>query len=461
MKLPYDDSKLMELLQPQELKNIFRNYELSKRISRTNDGNIATGADGISHQVFRRELDLRCALISKRAVNGSFLFYPFAEQVFDKGTSKRRKVEISSIRDILVQKALLSAIYDEVENLLRTNHFIDSAVCSHRKGKSAIDAVLQAHRYMKDGYYYVLCTDIVQFYRSIPCEPLTQLVRNSFGKDSLTSQLLVRLIATSSISYSGELLSPDNQAPGITGQKARPRRSGIAIGGILSGILSNLYLYDFDLWAANDLSRRYNLKYLRYVDNLLFLLKDDVAADVYKLVFEQLIKKGLTVHGSQKTSMLDVRHRNLEYVDFQISPSQIAIGKRNVEEFKQRIRNKIEKEPSLWIDETDPTERFRRFVGEVLKNILSRRVEKCRVCNGTVAAPKSWIKYYSVITEVEQLEDLDRWIRKSLGCHFYGYYGLRLKRRDFRRYGMVSILQEYYHIQRDKPCKCSRVKMVQ
>lgn len=56
--------------------------------------------------------------------------------------------------------------------------------------------------------------------------------------------------------------------------KREKREKGIPQGGILSGLLANIYLYDFDLWMIKTLNEKYDLKYIRYADDFLVLLKN-------------------------------------------------------------------------------------------------------------------------------------------------------------------------------------------
>ncbi|MDJ0737210.1 MAG: hypothetical protein QNJ47_24620 [Nostocaceae cyanobacterium] len=89
------------------------------------------GADGISYETFKRELDLRCKLISNRIQKGTYQFYPFRELDIKKPDGKKkmllvkspsggkkvssivtirsggkRILSIATIRDVLVQKIL-------------------------------------------------------------------------------------------------------------------------------------------------------------------------------------------------------------------------------------------------------------------------------------------------------------------------------------------------------------------
>lgn len=457
METTYTDETFQELLQPTQLEKIFYEYEKRRQAYSGYPNKFSMGTDSKSYTLFRRESNFHYPIISKQALSGDYQFQPFHRQMIKKNSVKHRVVGVASIQDTLVQKALGKAIYETVESLFSGQPVLDQAVCSHRKGRSAPYASLQIHHYLKAGYRYALRADIVQFYDSIPNEPLAELLRNLFGQDTLTSKMLIRYIATRYTSSTNEVRSPEqlralNQSD--VAENKNYQKSGIVVGGVLSGMLSNLYLYDFDLWVTSELLKRYNSKYIRYVDNLLFLSKEDVSNELIELVTQRLREKGLILHGAPKTKQIDVALENLEYLDFQFSPSHILVGSRNIEELKRKILNRIGVEPDLWQVISEPRQRFIRFIDKRLNVVLSGRFNICNTCGRMLPLSKSWIKYFSVITTTAQLHALDKWIRMSLSSHFYKNYGLRLKRRDFRDATLISLEQEYYRIQKYKPCRC-------
>src|SRR5690606_11346745 len=101
----------------------------------------------------------------------------------------------------------------------------------------------------------------------------------------------------------------------------KPRREkrscGIPQGGVLSGMLANLFLHDFDQWTIQTLSQQYDIRYVRYADDFVILARTpDILDDIQTVVDERLQSLGLTLNQS-KTCHLDVQEKPLEFVGFQ------------------------------------------------------------------------------------------------------------------------------------------------
>jgi retron-type reverse transcriptase len=274
------DQKLNEYFQPEQIQNAFRQYEEAKRDAFEESFiNIRMGADGISYSTFRNELDLRCKLISNRVLKGTYQFYPFREVNIPKPSGGKRVLSIATVRDVLVQKLLYEVLYDEIEAKFKKTSKLDSVSWAYRKQKSAQSAATLIHSYIKQGFQFAFDADIVKFFDEIPHSDLLLLIECSFGKDTCTTNLLRRFIKTGGIPYPyqdkyGKFRKPDIFHRYKPNKKTIYRDKGIPQGGVLSGMLANLYLHSFDCWIVDNLSQRFELRYVRYADDFVILLKN-------------------------------------------------------------------------------------------------------------------------------------------------------------------------------------------
>ncbi|MEJ1935178.1 hypothetical protein WDZ92_33705, partial [Nostoc sp. NIES-2111] len=69
---------------------------------------------------------------------------------------------------------------------------------------------------------------------------------------------------------------------------------------------------------------------------------------------------------------------------------------------------------------------------------------------------KSWMGFFAVITDIQQIRELDKLIRKEVSQHFYKKYKLRLKKSDFKKAGLITLEQEYYRLRKRKSCSCEK-----
>lgn len=132
------DDVIIEYFQPEKLKAAFEDYEKSKTdFFNPDEIKVQMGADGISYQTFKKELDLRCQLLSNRLLKGTYQFYTFREVKVPKPSGGTRCLSIATIRDVLVQKVLYEAIYNDIEKDFQATNQLDKVSCAYRKGKSA------------------------------------------------------------------------------------------------------------------------------------------------------------------------------------------------------------------------------------------------------------------------------------------------------------------------------------
>ncbi|MBV6627863.1 MAG: hypothetical protein KI793_33895 [Rivularia sp. (in: Bacteria)] len=459
------DERLTEYFQPEKIKDAFLTYEEQKKdfFQEQNEPKIQMGADGISYKTFKNELDLRCKFISKRLIKGTYQFYPFREVDIPKpsdGKSKRT-LSISTIRDALVQKLLYDAIYDEVEKDFKATRTLDKVSCAYRKGKSAPYAATQIHHYIKQGFKFALDADIVKFFDTIPHKRLISLVENKFGKDTLATKLLRCFIKTGGVPYTDKRRKYRDQSIFYYYKPNRQniyRNQGIPQGGVLSGMLANLYLHEFDCWILKDLSKKYSLRYVRYADDFVILLKQKKLIDLVRIeVAEKLKEIELELHTSEnKTKCVDIDKDSLEFVGFQFTLAHIRVKEANINRFETRIKEKIKKELNYKTGEK-PERRFNFFIKNVInRKVIGRGETTCSECGGVIGERvKSWMGFFLIVTDIQQLRELDKCIRREISKHFYKNYQLRLKKSSFKQAELITLEKEYYRLHKRKFCRCN------
>ncbi|QIR40295.1 hypothetical protein HCG51_28665 [Tolypothrix sp. PCC 7910] len=459
------DELLTEYFQPEKLKAAFEAYERQKTdFLQQGEPKVQMGVDGISYQTFKKELDLRCQLLSNRLLKGTYQFYTFRQIEKDKPSGGKRILSIASIRDVIVQKVLYDAIYTEIEKDFRATPILDKVSCAYRKGKSAPYAASLIHGYIKQGFIFALDADIVKFFDRLSHEYLFEIIERKLGQDTPATKLLKRFIKTGGLPHK-------NQHGKIYGYRFFHRRKpilnkqriirtqGIPQGGVLSGMLANLYLHEFDCWVINDLAKKYPLRYVRYADDFVILLKqEELIALVNKEVAQKLQEIKLELHiDKNKTKSVDIAKDSLEFVGFQFNLEHIKIKPRNILRFQERITEKINKELSYKTGK-NVKHRFSFFIKYVINRKVTGRGEKiCDVCGGVLGERvKSWMGFFMVITDIQQIRELDKWIRKEVSKHFYKQYQLRLNKSDFKKAGLITLEQEYYRLHKRKSCSCEK-----
>ena len=158
-----------------------------------------------------------------------------------------------------------------------------------------------------------------------------------------------------------------------------------------------------------------------------------------------------------KTKYFDISQDFLEFVGFQFTLEYIKIKPANILKFQERIVKKINKEPSYKTGQ-DFKHRFNFFIKYVInKKVTGCGEQICDICGDVLGERvKSWMEFFMVITDIQQIRKLDKWIRKEISQHFYKKYKLRLKKSDFKNAGLITLEQEYYRLRKRKSCSCEK-----
>ena len=473
---PRIDEDLKRNFSRDKLRQIFFDYKDRKTDFFDPDQiSIAMGADGVDYESFENDLNKNVASISKKILEGKYLFYPFREVEVDKpGGKGKRVLSIASIRDVIVQQQLYQTLCPVLDKLF-SQRSVDHVSFAYRSGKSAPKAALQVYKYLKEGYIHAIDADIVKYFDTIPHKDLLNILKLYIDEKSITYKLTKRFIRTDRVPYSTyqnkKFIYDDDKKKRhcLHGKDIfkkikptrEPRLKGVPQGGVMSGMLANLYLHNFDRWIMEKITRRFDLRYVRYADDFIILFR---SPDDLELVRDKVASKldtmGLELHKRpDKTRLVNAADEGLNFVGFHLTPADISIRKRNIDRFKKRFIEKLYSDSSWTLDCT-LGKRFCLLINQKLNfKILGRPIDECPDCGlPSDLKPKSWIGFFSIVTDVGQLRRLDKWIRAEITRYFIKQYKCRLSRKLFRKANLASIEQEYYRIRKllrkGETCKC-------
>ncbi|WP_077620372.1 reverse transcriptase domain-containing protein [Bacillus sinesaloumensis] len=454
------DYKLKEIATEVNIKRIFREYEESKKDNFYDPPKIRIqiGTDGVDHVLFRKNLDINCINISRRIKSGNYFFKPFREIHIPKGNGQYRTISIASISDILVQKLIHECIYPYAETMFRELHNTSFA---YRKGISAPQAAKQVYKYIKSGYSYVFDADISKFFDTIPHDNLKEKLFDFCGEENkLIYTYLKRFISVDRVLPETYIYHKEKEKIFKRKKPKRiKRKAGIPQGGVFSGLIANIYMHEFDKWIIG-LKEKYDLKYIRYADDFLVLYKDKNIEEKIKNEISCMIEKlGLNLNWD-KTKTIDLTKKGnyVNFVGFSISQTGIRIKKENMNKFKQKVLEVIKKNHISNYEEKD----LKRLISKLKFKLLGNEalgLSKCNKCN--LFEPKrSWLSYFSILTDVQQLRELDAWIRKQLYVWHYNQSGNRLSLKKIREFGHIRLEDIYRRIKKEEKleieyCKCS------
>lgn len=258
--------------------------------------NGATGVDGQTADEYVRDLEGNLARLLERAKSGSYRAPPVRRVHIPKGDGQTRPLGIPTFEDKVLQRAvamLLEAVYEQ--------DFLD---CSYgfRPGRSAHQALgTLRDALMEMGGGWVLEVDIRNYFGSIDHEHLRSLLQQRIG-DGVVLRLIGKWL-NAGVMEEGQLSYPE---------------SGTPQGGVISPMLSNVYLHVvLDTWFENEVRPRLRgrAKLVRFADDFVIAFeREEDARRVHDVLPKRFEKYGLTLH-PEKTRLVPFRRPPLSKDD--------------------------------------------------------------------------------------------------------------------------------------------------
>ena len=445
------DNKLIKQFTCDNYEKIFKDLVCSKTDKYDNLIKLPMGVDGNDYKNIMKNIDLFSKIFCNRAKNRNYIFSPFREIQIPKAPyskfefalaqtkGKLRTLAICTINDTIFQKMIYNSIYDYTEQKYTS---ISDSIFGYRKGKSVKQAIEKIRDYFKQGYIYGIDGDIEKYFDKINHQRLYNKICKFYKRDPLVIRYLYRFMNSKRVLV-------ENKKPVTKYYIEKPitekRNLGIPQGGVLSGLLANLYLYNFDKYIINNLSKKYDIKYIRYADDFIILCKDKtIISELYKKIRTYFVREKLNLHpidysaisgekpNKNKTKAINLETQHyVEFLGYRISQHYLAVKKDNIIKFKKTINHIIEQgiKQKLEIDKI-----YYKINAKILGNWIYSKgyFVPCDNC-GKPQKPQSWIGFFINITDMRQLKYLDRWIRGRLYYYFFVRYKVRLPKKYFRK----------------------------
>lgn len=244
-------------------------YEAYKAV-KSNGG--AAGVDGQTIEQFDADLKGNLYKIWNRMSSGSYFPPPVrAVPIPKKSGGGQRILGVPTVSDRIAQMVVKRLIEPDLDQIFLQDSY------GYRPGKSALDAVgITRKRCWK--YDWVLEFDIKGLFDNLPHDLLLKAVRKHVK--CKWALLYIERWLTAPMEQDGQRIE---------------RNRGTPQGGVISPILSNLFLhYSFDLWMER---RHPDLPWCRYADDGLVHCRTEQEADAVKASLQaRLAECGLEMH---------------------------------------------------------------------------------------------------------------------------------------------------------------------
>lgn len=213
------------------------------------------GVDNISLAEYSNDVSLRLKELENEVISNNYFPEPYLHIFIKKKTKNEfRPLNLLTIKDKILQTAVKN-FYEPIIN----KSFADTSY-AYRPEKGHTKAIRRIKDFISRKYLWFLPVDIHDFFCSISREILIDFCKSYFKNEIILN--LIKMWISVGVLYH---------------QKYIESKVGIAQGGIISPLLSNIYLNSFDQELKN-----HSFVHVRYSDNILLISKteDELAASL-------------------------------------------------------------------------------------------------------------------------------------------------------------------------------------
>ncbi len=273
------------------------------------------GAAGVDHQTTedfsaddRTELQrlheqLRTDVYRPAAVRRTWIPKP--------GSTEKRPLGIPTVRDRVVQTALVHVIEPILDNTFHDRSF------GFRHGRGCHHALECVEQLLNDGYVFVVDADLKSYFDTIPKDRLMQLLQQTIS-DRRVLQLIQNYLDQNIMDELTEW-TPE---------------SGVPQGAVLSPVLSNVYLNPLDHLMSDK-----HFQMVRYADDFVVLCRTaEDAQSALEEIQQWVTNHGLTLHPT-KTQIVDSRTTSFSFLGYSFRGKLRFPRAKSNEKLQDRLRD--------------------------------------------------------------------------------------------------------------------------
>jgi len=299
-----------------------------------------------------------------------------------------RTLGIPTVLDRMIQQAIaqvLTPVFDP--------SFSDASY-GFRPGRSAQAAVVQAQKYIREGYDWVVDLDLERFFDRVNHDVLMARVARRI-RDKKVLLLIRRYL----------------QAGIMEGGVTSPKREGTPQGGPLSPLLSNILLDEWD----KELEQRGH-RFVRYADDCNIYVRSEAAGKRVMASAERFLEKRLRLRINQVKSAVG-RPWDRVFLGYSVGKGRsrkLRLPRKSVQRLKKKLKAI-----------------FRTARGRGLPWLTKALAPILR----------GWIAYFRYVEIENDIRRLDQWVRRRTRCLLWRLWKNRITR--FRRLLALGVPRDH------------------
>lgn len=300
------------------------------------------GVDLETIETFKADEEEKIQEILEQLRSKEYKPTPVKRVYIPKKNGDKRPLGIPVIKDRIIQQSVVNILSPKFEDGI-----FHKCSCGYRPNRG-IERVMQIILwYVEHGYHHIYDCDIKGFFENIPHKKLMKTLTKYIADGTVLDMIWAWL--KSGYMEEGKFMESN---------------SGTQQGGVISPLLSNVYLNELD-WELE----KEGIKFVRYCDDFLLFAKTEEeikrAGEIAKRIIENL---GLEI-AVNKTKFVDFNDGDFEFVGFSFKHwrNKKSDGSRyfmikpidkSLKDFKKKIKDATPKSWTLskeaWIDKVNP-----------------------------------------------------------------------------------------------------------